>query len=132
MCPRISIIDDDASVRRALNRLCHTAGYQVEAWESAEAFLEGARIDETDCLILDFNLPGRTGLQLQTELHQSHAKLPIIFITAFEDENVRQQAIETGAIEYFRKPLDSNRLLDVLQQLLENPEPDSPADEASS
>ena len=116
--PRISIVDDDASVRRALGRLCKSAGYLVQSFASAEAFLEADSSDETDCLILDVHLPGRSGLQLQADFRATDRCLPIVFVTADEDDRVRSQALERGAVEFLRKPLDSERLLDVIQDAL--------------
>lgn len=117
---RVSIVDDDPSVRRALCRLCKSEGYDVDSFESAEAFLEAARADEieTDCLILDVHLPGRSGLQLQRDLCAAGSCCPIVFVTAYEDEQARVQALEGGAVEFLRKPLDSERLLDVIQLAL--------------
>jgi FixJ family two-component response regulator len=116
--PRISIVDDDASVRRALGWLCKSAGYAVVSFASAEDFLEAATGDETDCLILDVHLPGRSGLQLQTDLLAADKRFPIVFVTAYEDDQARTQALEGGAVEFLRKPLDSERLLDVIQRAL--------------
>lgn len=116
--PRITIVDDDPSVRRALGRLCKSAGYIVQSFASAEAFLEANDIDGVDCLILDVHLPGQSGLQLQTDLCAAKKCLPIVFVTAYSDDRVRSQALERGAVEFLRKPLDSERLLDVIQEAL--------------
>lgn len=115
---RISIVDDDPSVRRALARLCKSAGYVVQSFASAEAFLEASGSDDSDCLILDVHLPGRSGLQLQTDLCAADDCLPIVFVTAYEDDQVRSLALERGAVAFLRKPLDSERLLDVIQEAL--------------
>ena len=117
---RISIVDDDPSVRRSLNRLLRSFGYIVNVYESAEAFLAAAVANETDFLILDVNLPGRSGLQLQLELQAANKRLPVIFITAFDDEQTRAKAMESGAIEFLRKPLDSERMLDLVRSTLED------------
>jgi len=116
---RISIVDDDPSVRRSLNRLLQSFGYTVNAYESAEAFLAAAVGNETDFLILDVHLPGRSGLQLQSDLHADGNRLPVIFITAFDDEQTRIKAMKSGAIEFLRKPLDSERLLDLVRSTLD-------------
>lgn len=115
---RISIVDDDVLVRRALGRFCELSGYAVELFESAEEFLEAKNADETDCLILDVHLPGRSGLQLQQELQAAGKRVPIVFVTAYEDEQSRNQAIQTGAVEFLQKPLDNERLLKVIQKAL--------------
>ena len=115
---RISIVDDDVLVRRALGRFCRLSGFAVELFESAEDFLEAKNADETDCLILDVHLPGRSGLQLQRELQAAGKRVPIVFVTAYEDEQSRNQAIQTGAVEFLQKPLDNERLLKVIQKAL--------------
>jgi FixJ family two-component response regulator len=115
--PRISIVDDDASVRRALDRLCRSAGYKVDSFESAEAFLD-SDADDAKCLILDVHLPGKSGLELQSELGRLGKRVPIVFITAFDDEQTRARALEAGAIEFLRKPLDTEQLLDLIQRVL--------------
>jgi len=120
MCARISIVDDDASVRRALDRLLRSVGYFVDSYESAEAFLESANADETACLILDVHLPGRSGVQLQQDLRAAEKRVPVIFITAYDDEQTRAKAIEGGAVDFLRKPLDNQRLLDLIQHLLDD------------
>ena len=116
--PRISIVDDDPSVARALARLCRSGGYSVLSFESAEAFLEGNGPAQTDCLILDVHLPGQSGPELQTHLMDVGQLVPIIFITAFEGERLRDEALESGARAFFRKPLDSARLLDAIRDVL--------------
>ena len=116
--PRISIVDDDPLVRRALCRLCESAGYEAKSFASAEAFLDTANGGETSCLILDVHLPGRNGLQLQSDLKAAKRCLPIIFVTAHEDEEAKTQALDQGAVEFLRKPLDTERLLDVIEQAL--------------
>ena len=115
---RISIVDDDVLVRRALERVCKFSGYAVELYESAEEFLDANSAVETDCLILDVHLPGRSGLQLQQELHAAGKRVPIVFVTAYEDEQSRNQAIQTGAVEFLQKPLDNDRLLKVIRKAL--------------
>ena len=117
---RISIVDYDASVRRSLNRLLQSFGYIVNVYESAEAFLATEVADDPDLLVLDVHLPGRSGLQLQLELQNSNKRLPVIFITAFDDEQTRTKAIERGAIAFLGKPLDSERLLDLVRRTLDD------------
>ena len=116
--PRIAIVDDDVSVRRALVRLCKSAGYEVVSFEAAEALLAAMVVDDIDCLILDVHLPGRSGLELQGELQSADANLPIIFVSAYEEHRVQKQALDCGAVAFLPKPLDSQRLLDVIQQVV--------------
>ncbi len=115
---RICIVDDDPSVRRALGRLCKSAGYLADAFESAEAFLAAAAAVDTDCLILDVHLPGQSGLQLQTQLLEGDTHLPVVFVTAFADDQARREALSQGAVEFLSKPLDSDQLLDAIQRAL--------------
>jgi FixJ family two-component response regulator len=114
----ITVVDDDPSVRKALSRLIHAAGYSAETYESAEAFLAAGAAAKSDCVILDVHLPGKSGLELQAELAKSGTSRPIIFITAFDDERARSQALQTGASEFLRKPLDSERLLEAIESAL--------------
>jgi FixJ family two-component response regulator len=116
--PRISIVDDDPLVRSALCRLCKSVGYEVAAYESAEAFLECESSPQAGCLVLDVHLPGRSGLELQAELQAAKNPLPIIFVTAYEDEEAKTQALDRGAVDFLRKPLDTERLLLVIEQAL--------------
>ena len=90
----------------------------MTSFASAEEFLEAAGADESDCLILDVHLPGCSGLQLQRNLMTSDKHLPIVFVTAYEDEETRKQAIERGAIGFFQKPLDNERLISAIQRAL--------------
>lgn len=118
--PTISVVDDDLSVRKALSRLIAVAGYTAAAYDSAEAFIEAAAAETSDCVILDVHLPGKTGLELQAELVASRARCPVVFITAFDDESARSLALQAGAVEFLRKPLDTERLLDVIKSALES------------
>ena len=111
-------MDDDNSVVRALARLCRSAGYSVLAFASAESFLDAGGPAKTDCLILDVDLPGLSGPELQTKLSKAEERVPIVFITAFEDERTRDAALESGARAFLHKPLDSDRLLEVLEDVL--------------
>jgi FixJ family two-component response regulator len=119
---RICIVDDDVLVRRALGRVCRLSGYAVVMFASAEDFLEATAEDKTDCLILDIHLPGRSGLQLQQQLQVAGKRVPIVFVTAYEDSQKRKQAIESGAVDFLAKPLDNDRLLQVIHMALHPPE----------
>ena len=116
--PLITVIDDDPSVRKALGRLCNSAGYRVNLNESSESFLKAGVVDETDCLILDVHLPGKSGLELQAELASFDKHCPIVFITAYEDQRARRKAIEDGAIDFLGKPVDVDHLLKLIEQAL--------------
>jgi FixJ family two-component response regulator len=97
----ISIIDDDESVREALQGLMRSVGFAVNVFASAEEFLDSDRLHDTDCLILDVRLPGMNGLELQRQLAISHSEIPIIFITSYEDDEMRARALNAGAVDYF-------------------------------
>lgn len=110
--PRISVVDDDVSVRRALGNLISSVGYQVELFASAEEFLNSGHLHDTDCLILDVRMPGLSGLELQQRLAATHYLIPIIFITAHaSDEEARRRALEAGALDFLLKPFSEESLL---------------------
>jgi FixJ family two-component response regulator len=110
----VFVVDDDPSVRKALRRLIRSAGLEVETFASAEEFLDFERKDGPACLVLDIQMPGLSGLQLQDRLMTSGANLPIIFITAYEDANVRARALDQGAARFLEKPFDDQVLLEAI------------------
>lgn len=116
--PTVSVVDDDPSARNVLNRLFRSVGYGVRLFPDSESFLEADVMGETDCLILDVHLPGKSGLQLQQELILSDKCCPIVFISAFSDEQARKQALESGAIDFLGKPIDFELLLTTINKLL--------------
>ena len=116
----ISIIDDNESVRESLRHLMRSFGFAVDVFASAEEFLDSDRLRYTDCLILDVRLPGMDGLDLQRHLAASHSEIPIIFITAHENDEVRARALNAGAVDYFPKPFDDEDLLDALDVVLKS------------
>lgn len=110
----IYVVDDDASICKAVTRLMSAAELPVEAFSSAEAFLAAARPSASDCLLIDIHMPGMSGLQLQQRLKETGIPVPVIFITAFDDDQARVQASRAGAAGYFRKPFDDQALLDAI------------------
>jgi FixJ family two-component response regulator len=114
----ISIIDDNDSVRESLQRLMRSVGFSVNVFASAEEFLDSDRLRNTDCLILDVRLPGMNGLELQRHLETSHFEIPIIFITSYEDDEVRARALNAGAVAYFLKPFNDEDLLNAIDAAL--------------
>ena len=114
----ISIVDDNDSVRESLQRLMRSVGFAVNVFASAEEFLNSDRLRNTDCLILDVRLPGMDGLDLQRHLATSHSEIPIIFITSYEDDEVRARALNAGAVAYFLKPFNDEDLLNAIDAAL--------------
>lgn len=111
----IYIIDDDASVRRALTRVMTQAGLPSEAFESAEAFLAAVHHGDTGCVVADMTMPGLSGIDLQTLLDSAGVKLPLILLTAHDTDETRAAAHGAGATAYFRKPVDIQALLDAVR-----------------
>jgi FixJ family two-component response regulator len=118
MSSRVTIIDDDVSIREALSGLLAAVGLETEAFASAEEFLGSDRLANTDCLVLDLTMPGMGGLELQSRLATSHPRLPIIFVTATEDASLRTIALQAGAFDYLQKPLNDEALLNAVQRAL--------------
>jgi FixJ family two-component response regulator len=118
--PRISIVDDDASIREALGSLMRSVHFNVETFASAEEFLASQRLHDTACLILDVHLPGMSGFELQHRLNVEHRDIPIIFITAHADEASRQRALESGARDFLGKPVRGKTLFKAIQSAIEH------------
>jgi FixJ family two-component response regulator len=113
--PIVFVIDDDRSVREALEGLLRSVGLSVNAFASTQDFLQAARPDAPGCLVLDVRLPGLSGLDFQRELAKSTNPLPIIFITGHGDIPMSVRAIKAGAIEFLTKPFRDQELLDAVQ-----------------
>jgi FixJ family two-component response regulator len=114
----ISIVDDDESIRVAMSSLVRSLGYEACEFDSAEAFLASPRRQDTACLIADVHMPGMSGLDLQDVLRAGEQVLPIIFITAFPADNLRQRAEAAGAAGFFSKPVDSQMIIRCLDAAL--------------
>jgi len=114
----VGIVDDDESVRKSLKRIVSSHHLTVEAFGSAEEFLRCHHLPEMDCLILDVVLPGMSGLGLQDHLAAANRRIPIIFITAQDDERVRSRALQAGAQGFLLKPFSKADLLEILDQAL--------------
>lgn len=111
----IAIIDDDESIRAAIETLIRSAGYETAAFASATDYLRSGRVAETACVICDVFMPGLTGLDLQRLLAADGHRTPMIFVSGALDERIRKRAIADGAIAFLNKPLDSGDLLDCVQ-----------------
>lgn len=116
----VAIVDDDESVRSALRGLMKQAGFTALAFESAEEFLNSGERKHTGCLITDIRMPGMSGLELQSRLNKDHHRIPIIFITAQGDEDLRMQALRAGAVDFLTKPFDNNVLLESVRVAMDN------------
>jgi FixJ family two-component response regulator len=116
----IAIVDDDDSIRRALQGLLESAELTAQSFASAEEFLQSGQRHQIACLITDIRMPGMSGLELQAKLNAEHCKIPIIFITAHGDEKLRMQALRAGAVEFMAKPFDDEALLESVRVALEN------------
>jgi len=113
--PLVSIVDDDPSVRRALQRLIEAAGYAVETFASGEDFLDATPWGRSACLIIDIHMVGMTGLELQERLMTRGCAAPVIFITAIDDAPTRERVGLSGAAAYLPKPFDRKTLLGAIQ-----------------
>jgi FixJ family two-component response regulator len=114
----VSVVDDDESVRESLPDLLTEMGFAARTFSSAEEFLESNAVLRTECLILDLAMPGMSGPELQRELKRRQIQTPIIFITAHQDERVRRDTVEQGAVECLLKPFTDTALLNALNSAL--------------
>lgn len=118
MQTQVAIVDDDESVRCALQGLLQEAGLHTCVFEHAEDFLHSVKQHEVGCLIADIRMPGMSGLEMQSRLNAEHRRIPIIFITAHGDEEMRLRALRAGAVEFLAKPFDDQALLDSVRVAL--------------
>jgi FixJ family two-component response regulator len=114
----VAIVDDDEAVRRALLCTMKAAGLTARAFASAEEYLASGEQDETGCLIADIRMPGMSGLELQARLEADRRQIPILFISAHGDEEMRLRALRAGAVEFLAKPFDRKVLLDHVRAAL--------------
>jgi FixJ family two-component response regulator len=115
----VFVVDDDPSIREAIESLLKLAGLRVETFGTAQEFLRNERPDLPGCVVLDVELPGLSGLDLQRELAAHGIKLPVIFITGYGDIPMSVRAMKAGATEFLTKPFRDQDLLDAIQQALE-------------
>jgi FixJ family two-component response regulator len=117
--PLVFVIDDDASVRDAVEDLLRSVGLEVESFASTQEFIQSKRPDTPSCIVLDVRLPGASGLEFQRTLIESNIHLPIIFISGHGDIPMSVRAMKSGAIEFLTKPLHEQELLDAIQVAIE-------------
>jgi FixJ family two-component response regulator len=114
----VFVVDDDVSMREALEGLVRSAGLKVETFASAQDFLDCRRADGPSCLVLDVRLPGLSGLDLQKRIVEANREIPIVFITGHGDVPTSVRAMKAGAVEFLMKPFSDRDLLDAIQQAL--------------
>jgi FixJ family two-component response regulator len=117
--PTVVVIDDDASIRKALENLLRSVGLDVELFRSPQDFLQSNRPDRPGCIVLDVRFPGRSGLDMQREISAANTSLPIIFITGYGDIPMSVRAMKAGAVEFLTKPFRDQDLLDAVGVALE-------------
>jgi FixJ family two-component response regulator len=113
----IAIVDDDPWVRKSLERLIKSEGFRTESFASAEDFIKAGDHEETYCIILDLRLPGMSGLELQRYLATKHDSIPIIFVSAHDEPETRDEAMQAGAIGFFSKPFNDEALVEAVRSV---------------
>ena len=114
----ISVVDDDESVRRSTRLLVESFGFRAAAFESAEGFLKSGEVHDNSCLILDIQMLGMDGLQLQSHLAAESCGIPIIFITAYDDKESHKRAMQAGAVAFLGKPFSDEQLFQTIRSAL--------------
>lgn len=114
----VCVVDDDPSVRKALERLLKSAGFEVRTFKTAQEFLSEPFPDGPTCAILDVRLPGFSGFDVQAALAERHANVPLIFITGHGDIPMTVRAMKAGAVDFLPKPFDNQALLSAVRQAI--------------
>ena len=114
--PIIAVVEDDTSMLRSIQRLLTMEGFAVEAYASAEGFLDRKSEGRIECLVLDIQLPRMSGIELQQRLVATHCDISIIFMTALDDEAVRHQALEAGCVTFLHKPFPAHQLIEAIKR----------------
>jgi len=112
----VAAVDDDRRVRESIQSVLESAGYEAIVFGSGEEFLESGVLSRATCVIADVRLPGIHGIELQRRIRQGRAPLPVIFITAHDDDDIRQQALRGGAVDFMLKPFDAAELLENIER----------------
>ncbi len=110
----IAVVDDESPVRAMLGRLLRLADFQVAAFASGQAFLDSGAAQHAACAILDIHMPGLTGFEVQARMRLAHSRVPVVFITASDDDSLDRSARESGASGLLRKPFSRDELLDAI------------------
>jgi FixJ family two-component response regulator len=118
--PLIPIVDHDPSVVIALRRLLYSWGMQVRTFETGEEFLSAlSRSNDADCLVIDVQMPGMTGREVQGRMNRAGMDIPVIFITAHEEKGGEEQSLRAGAVGFLRKPFMDEALVGLIRNALE-------------
>ena len=112
----VAIVEDDAAMRRSLERLLQAHNYATVTFASAEEFLASTIVDSAIGLVLDIHLEGMSGIELRRRLSAAKPMLPVVFITAYDDEATRREALAAGCVDYLQKPFDASRLIESLER----------------
>jgi FixJ family two-component response regulator len=112
----VAIVEDDAATRESLVRLLRASGYTTTAFASAEEFLQSADVGSAVGLVLDIHLGGMSGIELRRRLSAARSAIPVVFITARDDEATRVEALAVGCVDYLQKPFESSQLISALEQ----------------
>ena len=116
--PHIAVVDDEESVRLALARMLRASSFEVSIYRSGEDFLESLKTAVPDCVVLDFQMPGLTGRDIQRALSVAKVALPIIVVTAHDQPSLREKVLADGAVAYFTKPLRRDILIAAVDQAI--------------
>ena len=119
----VALVDDEATVRKAIGRLLAASNMVVETFATGQEFLDSLSGRRPDCVVLDLHMPGLTGLAVQKELARAAIGLPVVIITAYDDAESRGQCLAAGAAAYLLKPLDGQTLLDAIARSVGNVRP---------
>lgn len=114
----VFVVDDDASVRKAVARLLRARGLDVEVFESGEAFLEANPQSDSACVLLDLQMPGLTGLAMQERMNEQDLPFPVVFVSGHADVPASVRAMKAGAVDFLQKPFDEEDLMDAIEQAL--------------
>jgi FixJ family two-component response regulator len=120
MAKTVAIVDDDRGMRVSVERLLKAHGFTTKTFESAEAMLETLAIDDVDCLVLDINLGGMSGIDLCRRLGSAETAIPTIFITAVDDDATYKSALKSGCVAYLRKPFLGRSLIEAIEAATDN------------
>jgi FixJ family two-component response regulator len=112
----VVIVEDDAAMRKSLVRLLQVSGYDTVAFASAEELLQSAQIDSAIGFVLDIHLGGMSGIELRRRLSAAKSTLPVVFVTAYDDEATQREALATGCAAYLQKPFEASQLIDALER----------------